>query len=438
MARSFKLPDLGEGIHEGEVIAVLVSVGEEVKEGDPILEVETDKASVEIPSPYSGKVVEIRAKAGDVVKVGDVLMTFSDSEEEEGQPKTGRQMPEKVPSKLAEQPQRDGEEITADDPPKRMPGPVPASPATRRLARELKVDLHSVSATGPGGLVTAEDVRSFAGQAQATTPEDVEDKTAMPSGEFPVAEPSAVLPDFSKWGPVDMLPLRSIRKATARQMALAWSQIPHVSSQDDIDVTRLENLRRRHKKMTEELGGRLTLTVFAVKAAAAALKRFPQFNVSLDASKGQIIRKQYIHIGVATDTGEGLVVPVLRHADQKNIIELAIELKDLVDRTRARKIALEELQGGTFTITNIGAAGGRGHFSPIINYPEAAILGFGAARLKPVIETNTRGTHKVAARLILPVVLTIDHRVLDGVDAARFLEFFRSAFEDPGQMLLSI
>ncbi len=221
-------------------------------------------------------------------------------------------------------------------------------------------------------------------------------------------------------------------------MALAWSQIPHVSSQDDIDVTRLENLRRRHKKMIEDLGGRLTLTVFAVKAAAAALKKLPQFNVSLDASKGQIIRKQYIHIGVATDTGEGLVVPVLRHADQKNIIELAIELKDLVDRTRARKIALEELQGGTFTITNIGAAGGRGHFSPIINHPEAAILGFGATRLKPVIETNTRGAHKVAARLILPVVLTIDHRVLDGVDAARFLEFFRSVFEDPGQMLLSI
>ncbi len=203
MARSFKLPDLGEGIHEGEVIAVLVSVGEEVKEGDPILEVETDKASVEIPSPYSGKVVEIRAKAGDVVKVGDVLMTFSDSEEEEGQPKTGRQMPEKVPSKLAEQPQSDGEEITADDPPKRTPGPVPASPATRRLARELKVDLHSVPATGPGGLVTAEDVRSFAGQAQAATPEDVEDKAVKPSGELPVPEPSAVLPDFSKWGPVD-------------------------------------------------------------------------------------------------------------------------------------------------------------------------------------------------------------------------------------------
>lgn len=438
MARSFKLPDLGEGIHEGEVIAVLVSVGDAVKEGDPILEVETDKASVEIPSPYTGKVVEIRVKAGDVIKVGDVLMTFSDGEEIDGPPKSGRQQPEKTPEKLAEQPRIDGEGLLSDGSAKTTAGPVPASPATRRLARELKVDLHSVSATGPGGLVTAEDVRAFAGQAEATTPEGTGDKAVMTAGELAVADPSASLPDFSKWGPVEMLPLRSIRKATARQMALAWSQIPHVSSQDDIDVTRLENLRRRHKKMTEELGGRLTLTVFAVKAAAVALKKFPQFNVSLDADKGRIIRKQYIHIGVATDTGEGLVVPVIRHADKKNIIELAIELKALVDRTRARKVSLEELQGGTFTITNIGAAGGRGHFSPIINYPEAAILGFGAARLKPVIETNTRGTHKVAARLILPVVLTIDHRVLDGVDAARFLEFFRSAFEDPGTMLLSI
>ena len=258
------------------------------------------------------------------------------------------------------------------------------------------------------------------------------------TGGIPVAAPSPGLPDFSKWGPVEVLPLRSIRKATARQMALAWSQIPHVSSQDDIDVTRLENLRRRHKKTVEELGGRLTLTVFAVKAAAAALKKFPQFNVSLDVEKGQIIRKQYVHIGVATDTGEGLVVPVLRNADQKNMIELAIELRELVERTRARKVELEELQGGTFTITNIGAAGGRGHFAPIINYPEAAILGMGAARLKPVIRKTETGAPQIVARMILPVVLAIDHRVLDGIDAARFLEFFRTALENPEKMLLSI
>jgi pyruvate dehydrogenase E2 component (dihydrolipoamide acetyltransferase) len=221
-------------------------------------------------------------------------------------------------------------------------------------------------------------------------------------------------------------------------MALAWSQIPHVSSQDDVDVTRLENLRRRHKEAVKKLGGRLTLTVFAVKAAAAALKKFPQFNVSLDVENGQIIRKQYIHVGVATDTGEGLVVPVLRNVDQKNMVDIAVELSQLVEKTRARKVGLEELQGGTFTITNIGAAGGRGHFAPIINFPEAAILGMGAARLKPVFNESESGAPKIAARLILPVVLTIDHRVLDGVDAARFLEYFRNALEDPGNMLLSI
>jgi pyruvate dehydrogenase E2 component (dihydrolipoamide acetyltransferase) len=437
MARSFKLPDLGEGIHEGEVIAVLVSVGDVVNEGDPIFEIETDKASVEIPSPYSGKVDDILVKAGDVVRVGDVLMSFSGSGDEEKKAKTSDQPTEKASEKKINSTAKKYEAFSGAEPPDHPKGPVPASPATRRLARELDVDLHAVSPTGPGGLVTAEDVQAFSKKNRIKTEKEVERGIEAGSESFAVAAPSPALPDFSKWGPVDVLPLRSIRKATSRQMALAWSQIPHVSSQDDIDVTHLENLRRRHKKTVEELGGRLTLTVFAVKAVAAALKKFPQFNVSLDVKNGQIIRKQYIHVGVATDTGEGLVVPVLRNADQKNMIDLAIELKELVERTRARKVGLEELKGGTFTITNIGAGGGRGHFAPIVNFPEAAILGMGAARLKPVIKI-TGARHKVAARLILPVVLTIDHRVLDGVDAARFLAYFRNALEDPGNMLLSI
>ena len=440
MARSFKLPDLGEGIHEGEVIAVLVAVGDAVNEGDPILEVETDKASVEIPSPYSGKVNEILVKAGAVVKVGDVLMTFSDGEDEDhdGGAETQPQPAEKAIEREAVSIEKKDEKVARPETPARPDGPVPASPATRRLARELEVDLHDVPPTGPGGLVTAEDVRTFAKQGGVTTAAGTESESAEISGGLPIAIPSPVLPDFSKWGPIDLLPLRSIRKATARQMALAWSQIPHVSSQDDIDVTRLEKLRRRHKEAVEKLGGRLTLTVFAVKAAAAALKKFPQFNVSLDVENGRIIQKQYIHIGVATDTGDGLVVPVLRNVDQKNMVDIAVELSELVGKTRARKISLEELQGGTFTITNIGAAGGRGHFSPIINFPEAAILGMGAARLKPVFKETEKGAPKIAARLILPVVLTIDHRVLDGVDAARFLEYLRNALEDPGNMLLAI
>ena len=453
MTRSFKLPDLGEGIHEGEVIAVLVKAGDAVEEGDPILEVETDKASVEIPSPYTGTVKEIMVKPGDVVKVGNLMMTFTDDaaevkiEEKSNQApgkKEAAQKKEKASFEKKTKPlepvgeaapqQTDNQTAGAQESKKE---PVPASPATRRLARELGVDLRAVTPSGPAGMVSAEDVRAFASKEKQG--EGAEEEPAAGAEPLVVAgAPPPGLPDFTKWGSVERLPLRSIRKATARQMALAWSQIPHVSSQDDIDVTRIEALRRRNKQAVEKQGGRLTLTVFAVKAAAAALRQFPQFNVSLDVAKGEIVRKHYRHVGVATDTGEGLVVPVLRNADRKSITELAVELRQLVERTRARKVDLEELQGGTFTITNIGAAGGRGHFSPIINYPEAAILGMGTARLKPVIGKTEKGSTQVVARMILPVVLAIDHRVLDGIDAARFLEFFRTALENPEKMLLSI
>ncbi|UCH20084.1 MAG: 2-oxo acid dehydrogenase subunit E2 [Deltaproteobacteria bacterium] len=423
MARSFKLPDLGEGIHEGEVIAVLVSTGDEVKEGDPILEVETDKASVEIPSPYTGTVEEILVKAGDMVKVGQVLVTFSDGETAEVKAqKKAQETPETVALRLA---------------PTGKKGPIPASPATRRLARELGVALHKVAPSGPGGLVTADDVHAFAQKKEKA--EEVPAVAAGPVVEaIPFSVPTPALPDFSKWGPIERIPLRSIRRATAKQMTLAWSQIPHVSSQDEVDVTKLEILRRRHKAEIETQGGKLSLTVFAVKAAAAALKKFPDFNVSLDITSGEIIRKSYYNIGVAADTEDGLIVPVIRNADSKRLAEIAVELNELVQRTRERKISLEELQGGTFTITNIGAAGGRGHFAPIINYPEVAILGMSAARMKPVVTKTEADNFKIAPRLIMPVVLAIDHRVLDGMAAIRFLAFFRNALEDPGNLLMAI
>ncbi len=423
MTRSFKLPDLGEGIHEGEVIAVLVSVGDEVQEGDPILEVETDKASVEIPSPYTGKVEKILVKPGDVVKVGDVLMTFSNG-------KAAEKKPEK---KLKEQ----AEMAVTHPVPTAKKGPIPASPATRHLARELRVDLHHVTPTGPGGLVTAEDVRAFAEKGEKAV--DVPAVAAAPVMQAePFTASVTTLPDFSRWGPVERVPLRSIRRATAKQMALAWSQIPHVSSQDEVDVTKLEILRRRHKAEIEAQGGKLTLTVFAVKAAAAALRKYPDFNVSLDTANGEIVRKSYCHIGVAADTADGLIVPVIRNADRKSLTEIAIELNELIERTRQRKISLEELQGGTFTITNIGAAGGRGHFAPIINHPEVAILGMGVARMKPVVVKKDERGYDIVPRLIMPVVLAIDHRVLDGVDSTRFLVFFRNALEDPGNLLMAI
>jgi pyruvate dehydrogenase E2 component (dihydrolipoamide acetyltransferase) len=424
MSKSFKLPDLGEGIHEGEVLAVPVEVGQEVKEGDIILEVETDKAAVEIPSPFNGRVQEILVKPGDIVKVGDVMMTFSNGEET-------RPVPEKKPPQKAAAPAGEPAEAGPEQPaPKK--GPVPASPATRRLARELGVDLHLVTPTGSKGLVTAEDVRGFAGK---------EKPAAAGAPSTPELRPADIaippLPDFTRWGNVERIAFRSIRRATARQMSLAWSQIPHVNSQDVIDVTRLEAFRQKHKKEIEAVGGKLTITVFALKAVATALKAYPNFNATLDVQNNEIIIKHYYNVGVAVNTDRGLIVPVVRDVDRKSIKELAIELTNLVQRTRDRKTSVEEMQGGTFTITNAGAMGG-GFFAPIINYPEVAILGMGQARMQPVVRKQEKGDYTIVPRLMMPIVLCIDHRVLDGADAIRFLKVLVDTLEDPDELLMSM
>jgi len=428
MARSFKLPDLGEGVHEGEVLAVHVTAGQKVKEGDIILEVETDKAAVEIPSPFSGRVSEVLVKPGDTVKVGDVMMIFGNGEDAEA---VEIEKPKKSPDKAVETAKT---AVAAEAAEKK--GPVPASPATRRLARELGVDLHQVQPTGPGSRVTADDVRAFAGagkeKAAITTP------TEIIAAEAPgLAIRSVTLPDFTKWGPVERVPFRSIRRATARQMMIAWSQIPHVTSQDQVDITKLEVFRRKHKAEIEAAGGRLTMTVFALKAVATALKTHPQFNATLDVEAEEIIIKNYYHIGVAVNTDNGLIVPVVRDVDRKSIKELAIELHDIVQQTRARKISREELQGGTFTITNAGAMGG-GYFAPIINFPEVAILGMGQGRLQPAVVDKDDGEHEIAPRLIMPIVLCIDHRVLDGADAIQFLRVVIDTLQDPDELLISM
>lgn len=415
MSRSFKLPDLGEGVHEGEVLAVHVSVGQEVKEGDIILEVETDKAAVEIPSPFSGRVAEVRVKPGDIVKVGDVMLVFSNGEEAEA-----------AETEKAESVEKTGE----------RKGPVPASPATRRLARELGVDLQRVTPSGPGGQVTADDVRAFADTGKEKTAEAAPEKAAAPEAPL-LAVGLPALPDFARWGPVERVPFRSIRRATAKQMMMAWSRIPHVTSQDQVDVTRLEAFRRKHKDEIEAAGGRLTMTVFALKAVATALKMHPQFNATLDVEAEEIIIKNYYHIGVAVNTDNGLIVPVVRDVDRKSIRELAVELHDMVQRTRARKISREDLQGGSFTITNAGAMGG-GYFAPIINFPEVAILGMGQARMQPAAVEKGRGEYEIAPRLIMPIVLCIDHRVLDGADAIQFLKVVIDTLQDPDQLLISM
>lgn len=430
MTRSFKLPDLGEGVHEGEVLAVRVSVGQKVAEGDIILEVETDKAAVEIPSPFTGAVAEIRVQSGDIVKVGDVLIVF-DGEE-------ARQPIDRVKA--------DRQADRAEARPAPGQTPVPASPATRRLARQLGVDLHQVTPSGHGGVVTAEDVRAFAQKSrEAPAPAEVkvESRQEPPAPEGQAPEDAAAvraapaLPDFSAWGPVERVPLRSIRRATAKQMATAWARIPHVNSQDTADLTRLEEFRRQHRAAIEAAGGRLTYTVFVIKAVAAALKAFPRFNAALDWNAQEMILKYYYHIGVAVDTEQGLIVPVIRDVDRKSIKEISIEIHECVQRTRARTISREELRGGTFTITNAGAMGG-GYFTPIINYPEVAILGMGQARMQPAVITERDNVHRVLPRLIMPMVLCIDHRVLDGADAIRFLGMVIAALEDPDELLMTM
>jgi pyruvate dehydrogenase E2 component (dihydrolipoamide acetyltransferase) len=460
MAREFKLPDLGEGIHEGEVLKVFAKPGDEIKEGDIILEVETDKAAVEIPSPFTGKVEEVKVKAGDTVKVGEVLITFSDvagkpaeerppevEEEEKPRPEKKEKVEEKPVVGAEEKPEKAEEpekppkveekKPEVERPTRPQEGPVPASPATRQLAREMGIDLRQVPPGGPGGRVTSEDVKAFAeGVKEKAPPEKPKPTPEKPAEARPLEIKTPPLPDFKKWGEVERIPLRSIRRATAKQMALAWSQIPHVNNQDMANMTRLEDFRQRHREEVEAKGGKLTVTVFALKAVASALKQFPRFNASLDTESGEIVLKHYYHVGVAVSTNEGLVVPVLRDVDRKSIIDLAVELNDLVKRTRERKVSLEELQGGTFTITNVGPMGG-GYFAPIINYPEVSILGMGSSRMTPVvIEEN--GEPKIVPRLMMPIVLSIDHRILDGADALDFMQALLSSLQDPERLFMTM
>lgn len=462
MPKEFKLPDLGEGIHEGEVVEVLVAVGDRVEDGTPIMIVETDKAETEIPSPINGIVQEIRVKAGDVVNVGDVLMVFALDDEAAVEAAAGATHQPTERRAAAQVPQAEKREAAAQQGPAlaaqrldEQQTPVPAAPSTRRLARELGVDLREVPPSGPGGRVTPEDVRAFAEQGQqpkappaATEPPGkgpaepaVPQPSTPPRAPSPAAPTPALaevgpLPDFAQWGPVERQPLRSVRRATARRMAQSWAQIPHVTHSDEADITELEAFRQKHKQEVAAGGGTLSLTVFALKAAVAALKAFPRFNASLDVDHEEIILKSYYHIGVAMDTDKGLMVPSIREVDRKSIFELARELDQLIARAREGKVGREDMSGGTFTITNIGPLGGTG-FTPIINYPQVAILGLAKARQRPVVLGEGRDL-RISPRLMLPLILGFDHRVLDGADAARFLNLVIATLQDPEQLLMKM
>jgi len=423
----------------------MVSPGATVSEGQPVMELETDKAVVEVPSSVSGIVKDVLVKQGEKIKVGQVIFTLQASATSQAHaqhPPHVDESHEHERSTFQAAMQSEGkteEEALPPDQPKgalvasfSMPldldraagvehrGPVPAAPHVRRLARELGVDIHNVPGTGPGGRISEDDVKAFTKALLASGA-----GTATPTH---LKQPA--LPDFSKWGKIERVPMRGVRRKTAEHMWEAWSSIPHVTQNDKADITELEQLRTRFGPKAAEAGGKMTVTAIALKVCASALKIFPQFNASIDMEKEEIVYKQFINIGVAVDTDRGLLVPVIRDVDKKNIVELAAELTALSKKARDKKLAPGDMEGGTFTITNLGGIGGTG-FSPIVNYPEVAILGLSRSSMEPVWLNG-----KFEPRQVIPLSLSYDHRLIDGADAARFLRWIAEAFEQP--FLLSV
>jgi pyruvate dehydrogenase E2 component (dihydrolipoamide acetyltransferase) len=476
----FNLPELGENIKAGDVLRVLVKPGDTIAKDQPVLELETDKATIEVPSSVAGQVKDVRVKAGDNVKVGQAILSVDDG----GKPASEKAAPAPVPPKpsgketgeggksteaagakpggeggkaepaavahTARVPADDGgleqhvegtKRETADDKPgvtnkvvdisrgARGPAepaaiesefpPAPAAPSVRRTARELGVDINEVAGTGDGGRISVEDVKAHVKR--------------LVGGAGRGAAAAEALPDFTRWGDVERQPMRAVRRKTAEHLSAAWATIPHVTQCDLADITALEESRKKYAKQVEAAGGNLTVTAIAVKIVASALKVFPQFNASIDMGADEVILKGYVNIGVAVDTDRGLLVPVIRNADTKNILQLSVELAQLAEKARSRKLSLEEMQGGCFSISNLGGLGGTA-FTPIVNAPEVAILGISRARMEPVWDDAERGRGPAGGfvpRLMLPLSLSYDHRAIDGADGVRFLRWVVDALEHP-------
>jgi pyruvate dehydrogenase E2 component (dihydrolipoamide acetyltransferase) len=438
MASEITLEPIKEGVDSVEVNAIKVGVGDVIAKNQTLLEVQADKAALEVGSPLAGKVTKILVKTGDQIKVGQPYLVI-EATNGEAQAKPAKPKKEEAMAKADEKAIEKQEDSAkpSHDGPSRKPSPardakapqpaapvqpsrgdqvVPAGPATRHRARELGIDLRQVSGTGRHGRIVQEDIKNFVRQLAAGGPAVIATGALAPPP----------LPKFEEWGPVERLPLSAIRKATARQVSLAWSQVAHVTQHDLADVTDLEAFR----KQQEGRGPKLTVTAFALKAVAIALREFPTFNSSLDLPANQLVVKQYYHIGVAVDTENGLLVPVIRDVNRKSVHQLAEELAALADRARQRKLDGNELKGGTFTITNLGGIGGTG-FTPIVNFPEVAILGLSRSRQEPVVRNG-----QIVPRLMLPLSLSYDHRVIDGAAAARFTRRIAELLANPLVMLL--
>ena len=479
--KEFILPNLGDGIAAGDVLRVLVKAGDTLKEDQPVLELETDKATLEVPSTVAGIVKEIRVKAGDKIKPGQAVLTVDDAgggaaaapaaaapaapavkaeaapaaaptarSSGEGDEPTDRirvapQDDAKAPapgerSSDGDEPTDRSEKVVAFTTARPGTGPAstapavqapaagpaaPAAPSVRRLARELGIDIAQVAGSGPNGRISQDDIKTFTKKVMASLGGGAQGTAAArPAGAL------RPLPDFQKWGEVERKPMSGIRRKTAEHLSSAWNTIPHVTQFDKADITELEEVRKKYAKEVEKAGGKLTVTAILAKIVATALKKFPQFNASVDAAGEAIVYKKYVHVGIAVDTENGLLVPIVRNADQKNVVEIAVEIQQLAEKARQRKLSLDDMSGGSMSISNLGGIGGTA-FTPIVNWPEVAILGVSRGAIEPVWQDG-----EFVPRQMLPLSLSYDHRLIDGADAIRFLRWVVDAIESPFAMIL--
>lgn len=459
----FKLPNLGDGVAAGDVLRVLVTVGDTLAADQAVLELETDKATLEVPSTVGGRVAEIKVKQGDKVKPGQVVLVLEDAAGAAAAPAPAA--PVAAPPAAAAPAPAKASIAAADSGPGQADGPIdrpmmmadaapaesaverhdkvlafqasrpaapapstglaaPAAPSVRRLARELGVDLHQVPGTGPGGRISQEDVKTFTKSVMASLGGGGQRAVSTVSGA------SIALPDFSKWGAVERKAMSGIRRKTSEHLSHAWNTIPHVTQFDKADITALEAVRKQYRAEVEKAGGNLTVTSILTKIVASALKTFPQFNASVDAAGEAIVYKKYVNVGIAVDTENGLLVPVVRNADQKNLTQISVDIQQLAEKAKARKLSLDDMSGGSMSISNLGGIGGTA-FTPIVNWPEVAILGVSRGAIEP----KWNGT-EFEPRQMLPLSLSYDHRIIDGADAIRFLRWVVDALENPFALAL--
>ncbi len=444
MMKNFKIPELGENIKSASIVKVLVSVGDTVELDQPLLELETDKATIEVPSDIAGKVISIAVNEGDTVTIGQEVLGIDETasgqapvqvpvvEQKAEAPVEIKIAPAPVAEKV-EIPEKeevfvpaptvaaDGPKVIVENQPPIVPNAAPAAPSVRRLAREIGVNVNQIKGTGPGGRILLDDVKAFS-KALHQQRNEIQHIRAEQHQE--------PLPDFTKFGEIEMQAMSNIRYKTADHLSHAWHTIPHVTQFDKADITALEEFRKSYAKMADKQGVKLTVTAILVKVIALALKKFPQFNASVDMQNKQLIYKKYYNIGIAVDTDFGLMVPVIRNADKMNVIEIAREMNVLAEKARTKKAGIADLSGGCFTITNLGGIGGTA-FTPIVNAPEVAILGVSRGQMEPVYIDG-----KFEPRLMLPFSLSYDHRIIDGADGIRFLRWIIDAIENPMKLIV--